>query len=462
MAPWTFLPNWGFRNTVNVTHSSRTVDLPLKNSPEVDGTATIPFNELVKQYVPQAAEEFKFLLKPYLFTGTLQSLYIPYADFSKSYQVSYAREIVEVTEDDAKKFTDLPAGQFTIDYVVDPIEKTPEKFKKRYEETLPEGYPRLHPRCRYYTEKELEQVFKTWGSDDKPIVIVAPGLAGGVNEPQIRAVGEKLFNSGFHSLVLNSRGCCRSPLTTPHLFTGLHTDDMRLVVNRLHKQFPDKQIHLAGFSFGGVIISNYLAQEGSNSIISSAVTVSSPWNLLDSCTALNSSYSGRNIFQPAIIYFLNKLVQNNRETLKQASDIYDEEEFNRVKKTFKTTEDFDDKYTGPLAGWPSGATYYLASSPIMRVFKIKTPLLILNSKDDPIISTAYPYHEVEKSPYLYMATCDLGGHYSFIDIHGKFWYVDVINEFINAFYNNVDQTRKLDDHGFNVKQGGFRDTIDLY
>ncbi|QPG76448.1 hypothetical protein FOA43_003837 [Brettanomyces nanus] len=456
---WSLLPNWGFRNLVHATYSKRTVDLPLNDS---DDAATIPLKELVRQYVPQAADSYRYWLKPYLFNGALQSMYVTLADFSKAYPVYYARDIVDVTEEEAKKYKNLPSGQFTVDYVVEPKEKTSEEFKRRYQETLPEGYPRLHPRCRYYTEDEMLQVRKLWDADDKPIIIISPGLAGGINEPQIRAISEKLFRSGFHVLVLNSRGCCRSKITTPHLFSGLHTDDMRMTINNLHKRFPGKQIHLAGFSFGGVIISNYLAQEGSDSIISSAVTVSSPWNLLNSCFAINKSFFGRKFFQPAIVYYLNKLAENNRETLKQVPELFDEDEFNRIKKTFKTTEDFDDKYTGRLAGFPSATCYYLASSPIARIFKIKTPMLIINSEDDPMISTDYPYHDIKKNPYLYMATCDLGGHYSFVDINGKFWYVDVVNDFISAFYKHIDQHKKLDDHGFNVSQLHFKDTIDLY
>lgn len=415
-----FLPNWGFHSTIHATHAPKQVDLALKGAASGDGTAKISLADFVKNYVPAIANNNQFTLKPYLFNGVLQTLYVPYHDMSKMYPVYYARDIVDVTEKDTKHFKNMPIGQFTVDYVVEPKEKTPEKFKQRYSETLPEGYPRLHPRCRYYTKEEMSELYKTWDKDDKPIIIISPGLAGGINEPQIRAVCETLFEKGFNVLVLNSRGCCRSKTTTPHLFSGLHTDDMRMLVNVLHKKFPQKQIHLAGFSFGGVIIANYLAQEGSNSIITSAITVSSPWNLLNSCGALNSTWAGRHFFQPSIIFFLNRLIKNNMQTLKQVPELFNEEEFNKVKKTFKTTEDFDDKYTAILAGFPSGATYYLASSPLMRIFKIKTPMLIINSKDDPIIATDYPYHEVKKNPYLYMATSDLGGHYSLLILRESF------------------------------------------
>lgn len=456
------LPNWGFHNTVHATYDKQSVDLPLKNASAGDGTAKIPYSEFVKNYVPSVADKTKFTLKPYLFNGVLQTLYVPYQNMTNAYPVYYARQIFNVTEEDAKHFNNMPVGEFTVDYAVPPKEKTPKEFKAKYEETLPEGYPKLHPRCRYYTKPEMDEVFKDWGKDDKPIMLISPGLAGGVNEPQIRAVCEKLFQSGFNVLVLNSRGCCRSKTTTPHLFSGIHTDDMRMLVKLLHSKFPNKQIHLGGFSFGGVIISNYLAQEGDKSVVSSAITVSSPWNLLDSCNAINAGWFGRHMFQPSILYFLNRLVWNNRETLKKEPGLFDEDEFKKVKKTFKTTEDFDNTYTGKMAGFPSAATYYLAASPLIRIFKIKTPMLILNAADDPMISTAYPYNEVKMNPYLYMATCDFGGHYSFINTSGKFWYVDVINNFISAFYKNIDQTQKKDDHGFKITQKYFKDTIDLY
>lgn len=456
------LPNWGFRNTVHAFHSPKSVDLKLKGSGEGDAAATIPFHELMEQYVPEVADNQKFNLHPLLFNGALQTLYVAKANYSKEYQVYYGRKITDVSPAEAKKFNNMPPGQFTADYVVEPKEKSKEEFKKRYEETLPEGYPPLHPRCRYYTEDEMEELYKTWGTDDKPIMMISPGLSGGINEPQIRAVCQALFESGYHVIVLNCRGCCRSKITTPFLYCGLATDDMRLTVNRLHEKFPNKQIHLAGFSFGGLIIANYLAQEGDKSVVTAAVTVSSPWEMFDSATHMHSTLFGRVVFEPSIVYFLTRLVQSNREGLKQNPELFDEEEFFRLKGTWKNSEEFDDKYTSKLAGFPSAATYYLAASPLIRIFDIKTPMLVINSEDDPVISTHYPKIETKRNPYLYMATCDLGGHYSFITPQYKFWYVNVVNEFLTAFYNKVDQSTRPNDHGFHVKQGLYTDVIDLY
>ncbi|ODV87383.1 hypothetical protein CANARDRAFT_5922 [[Candida] arabinofermentans NRRL YB-2248] len=457
-----FLPNWGARNTVHAYHSKNTVKLPIKtDAPNEESTSIIPFAEFIRQNVPELKQDYKYWLKPWLFNGTLQSLYVSKADFSQVYKVYYGREIMTITDEISKEYINLKMGEITADYVINPLETSKAEFQAKYQETLPEGYPKLHPRTRYLTESEQSTVFKEWSDNDKPIVIIQHGLAGGSHEPAIRAVAQSLFEGAANVVVLNSRGCCRSRITTPVLYTGLHTDELRYFVRRLHKKFPNKQIHLAGFSFGGLVIANYLAEEGDKSIITSAITCSSPWNLADSTFAITKSLSGKYLFEPALRFFLMNMIKVNLETLKQDPE-FDVEDYYRFKKEIKSTIEFDNKYSCKLAGFPTATTYHLAASPVMRMMKIKTPTLIINAKDDPMVSTDYPYLEVEANPYLYMATSDLGGHYAFINPKGEFWFSDVIKKFVDSFNTQIDKDKNVDDGGYNVYQTQFKEKIELY
>ncbi|GMF08560.1 unnamed protein product [Ambrosiozyma monospora] len=133
------------------------------------------------------------------------TLYIAKTDYTKSFPIYFGRKLYQITKEDELAYDHLPQGQFSVDFAVEPIEKTKEEFQAKYKETLPEGFPRLHPRCRYYTETEISSVLKSWSQDENAIVLISPGLAGGVNEPQIRAVIENLMKEGKHCLVLNGR-----------------------------------------------------------------------------------------------------------------------------------------------------------------------------------------------------------------------------------------------------------------
>lgn len=460
------LPNWGFRNTIHAYHADNSIDIPLKNitsNSKSTSEGKISLTDLVRTRVPQIADNAKHTLMPYLFNGTLQTLYTFKADFHKLYPVYFARQIIEISESDVAnskpQFEHLHAGQFTIDIVVDPPtdELNPAFFKEKYNQTLPQGYPRLHPRCRYYTNDELDAVFNSWKTDNKPVSIIVPGLAGGIQEAPVRATCHRLHNDGHHVIVLNQRGASRSKITTPYLYTGLDTDDIKFVLNNFHRTLSDelglrRQFHAIGYSFGGLQIMNYLAKEGKNSQLTSAVTVSAPWDLNESMEHIRSSISGKLFFDPAVRFFLLKMVKSNMSALAARPDIFTEEKYQSLKRRMRTAAEFDDQFTCKLVGIPSGRLYYYAASPAPKIFNIRTPVLVLNSLDDPMISTDYPWLDVKKQPWIYMATADLGGHYSFIQSNGEFWFPKVIEQWISAWSETSVQTpHDVDDHDWNVK-----------
>lgn len=458
------LPNWGFRNTVHAYHSDDTIKLPLKSLSESTNSSDnnkklISLDEFVNTRNPLIKDGSTYNLKPYLFNGTIQTLYTFKADFHLKYPVYFAREIISITEDESinlkETFKHLHPGEFTLDYVVNPPndELNPEIFKKKYNETLPDGYPKLHPRCRYYTIDELDNLKNNWINDNNPISIILPGLAGGIQEAPIRATCYKLHNLGHHVLVLNQRGCSRSKITTPYLYTGLDTDDIKFILHKFHKKFGSnkRQFHAIGYSFGGLQIANYLAKEGKNSKLTTAITISSPWDLNESMNHINNSLSGYYLFQPAVVFFLLKMVKSNMQVLNQDPKIFSQEKYDNLKKKIKTSIEFDDEYTCKLVGLPSGKIYYYAASPLCKIFQIKTPLLVINSNDDPMISTDYPFFEVEKHPWIYMANSDLGGHYSFIKNDGEFWFTDVVENWIDSWKElDVQTPYDIDDNGWDI------------
>lgn len=461
------LPNWGFRNTVHAYHADTTtsIKIPLKNVTGETGSAnSIPLNEFVNTRVPQIKDNAKHTLKPYLFNGTLQTLYTFKADFHNQYPVYFARQIVDISTEEVantkNEYEHLHAGQFTLDLVVDPASDEVNDinvFKEKYISTMPEGYPHLHPRCRYYTDDELAAVFELWKQDDKPISIIVPGLAGGIQEAPVRATCFKLHRDGHHVVVLNQRGAARSKITTPYLYTGLDTDDIKYVLHKFHKEFSDdinikRQFHAIGYSFGGLQITNYLAKEGKDSKLTSAVTISAPWDLNESMSHLLSSFSGRYFFDPAVRFFLMKMVKSNMSTLIQRPEIFTMENYEALKKRMKSACEFDDQFTCKLVGIPSGRLYYYAASPALKINRIRTPLLVINSMDDPMVSTDYPWLDVKKQPWIYMATAELGGHYSFIKSDGGFWFTDVVANWIEGWSDtNVQVPHDIEDHGWDVQ-----------
>ena len=444
--------SWGFRGTVTQYCSETTINLPLREeSLENDSTKVIPFKQLVN-LTKSFRDKARFYLNPFFFNGALQTFYLSTHDFQNSYKVYYGRKIL--TSLDGKSTASL-------DYAVDDPKLSDKEFSELEKKTHPDNWPRLHPRTRFFNEEELREK-ETPSDDTRPMLIILHGLAGGSHEPIIRQFVEKLFyfKSVFQEIiVLHSRGCGRSKISTPELFCALSTEDLRQLILLTKKQFPNRPIFVMGFSFGSVILVNYLGQyPGDESKVACAVTIGNPWDMTDSSYHLGSSLSGRYLFSPAVTSFLFKLVKNNSNELKGTS-LYQNFIDNKVPKSIV---EFDTLYTAPAFGFQSAYDYYRKCSSVNRLPKIKTPLLSINSTDDPVTGINLPWNEFKSNPYCCLLSTDLGGHLSWLQPNNKSWFVDPVSDFFSNYCEMVDSGKPISDGGYEPRDCVFDGVYPYY
>ena len=126
------------------------------------------------------------------------------------------------------------------------------------EETDKEGQERaggaLPRRTAWFSDKDWAQ----FGSDDcRPQLVVLHGLSGGSHEVYLRETIEPLIRSGkWEILVVNSRGCAYSRITSGVLYNARATWDVRQVVKWLRVKFPNRPLFGLGFSLGANILTN--------------------------------------------------------------------------------------------------------------------------------------------------------------------------------------------------------------
>lgn len=416
----------GFVGNVENFHSKDTVKLHLKKGDD-EGTSVIPFSELVNS-VTELKNGSKFYVKPWLFTGDLQTMYFAAADYSKSFQVYYGRRVITFPD----------GGSTTADFTI-PKPTSKKEFDELAAKYLPADWPKQHPRTRFLTPEEIT----SQGSDDKkPLVVICHGLGGGSHEPIIRSLVEKLIkDDGFEAVVLNSRGCSRSLLTTPELFNGLATDDLRYFVKLLKELYPNRPLFGVGFSFGSTILANYLGEEGENSLFSASALLCNPWDMVDSSYRFPSRYLSRLLFQKPATEFLARLVKSNRKALLNHPEITEEDIYYK----YKSIADFDNRMTAPLYGFPTAFAYYRAASSVNRIMHIQTPLLAINSYDDPMVGVhSIPIDEAKVNPYIVQLRTDVGGHLAFVQSDGDSWATRRIAEYFKTFHELVDTEKKPD------------------
>jgi predicted alpha/beta-fold hydrolase len=238
--------------TITYTHSEEPLVLPTYDGPD----RALP--EICKDVIPPC------FLNPFLNNGHLQTAWTSVKD--KGPQIHYKRRVF-AAEDEAFK------GHFTVDFVVAP---PPPKTNAKAEDGGVEdqglredpvgiGHTRLPPRTTYFTDKEFENIGT---NDTKPLLITLHGLSGGSYENYLRYVldplvavtdeGKKAGLSGgdWEALVVNSRGCAGSKITTSILYNARATWDCRQVVKWARKTWPNRPLFGIGYSLGANIITN--------------------------------------------------------------------------------------------------------------------------------------------------------------------------------------------------------------
>lgn len=78
------------------------------------------------------------------------------------------------------------------------------------------------------------------------------------------------------------------------------------------------------------------------------------------------------------------------------------------------------------SGFRDAHDYYTQTSSKQYIPNIKTPLLSLHAKDDPIVAPYYlPWKEVQQTKYIVMASTEGGGHVGWFK-HGEDGYVQTV------------------------------------
>ncbi|KAL8383169.1 hypothetical protein RB595_006771 [Gaeumannomyces hyphopodioides] len=348
-------------------------------------------------------------LNPFLFNGHLQTMWT--AVSTEGPQIYYRRKVFDA--DHATYF-----GSFAVDFAVPP--------HKDVDDTLP-------PRTAYYSDED----FAALGSDDsRPMLVVMHGLSGGSYELYLREGIAPLLAEGsdWDVLVVISRGCAKSPITSGVLFNARATWDVRQVVKWCRKTYPNRPLFGLGFSLGANIITNYVGEEGANCLLSGAIAVGSPFNLEVSNKALKRSTLGLHVYQRVMGSNVKRLVAEHKESLEAHSKL----DFERIANTTYLYE-FDRAVQCPCWGYPTEDAYYRDSSSSDAILGIRIPFLAISATDDPIaVDEAVPYEEFKQNPFTVHCSTSLGGHLSWFELGGGRWHKRPIEKFLRTLASNID------------------------
>ena len=240
-----------------------------------------------------------------------------------------------------------------------------------------------------------------------PIALVLHGLEGHIRRPYAWGVLSRLFDRGVRGVGLNFRGCGGEPNRTHRFYHAGDTGDLTFVAEHLVRRYPGRLIGAVGFSLGGSVILKYLGERGSDSLVSAAATICVPFDLAASCDRVSRGFMG-GVYTTYFLRSLRRKVQAKRAMLDGIVDV------ERALHA-RSLRAFDEALTAPLHGFAGAADYYARSDSRAFLARIQVPVLLIQSRDDPIASPdALPEAEARTNPHLVAAFAPGGGHVGFV------------------------------------------------
>lgn len=126
-----------------------------------------------------------------------------------------------------------------------------------------------------------------------PIVIILPGLTGASQAEYIKCLITSAKKVGIRCVIFNNRGLGGVELKTPRTYCAANSDDLSEVVEHVRKLYPNVPLGATGISMGGLILGNYLAQQGSmaKNKLRGCFLISVPWNVFAATKNTEENYS---------------------------------------------------------------------------------------------------------------------------------------------------------------------------
>lgn len=274
------------------------------------------------------------------------------------------------------------------------------------------------------------------GPDTGPLVLILHGLEGSSRSRYAAGLMQRLARSGFRCAVLHFRGCSGEPNRRTIGYHSGWTEDLRWFLSVMADREPGTPVAAVGYSLGGNVLLKYLGESGDESRICTAVAVSVPFRLDLCADAINRGFSR------AYQAFLLRSLKRNLG-----------EKFSRIRSPLplapmhsaRSFREFDDAATGPLHGFRGAADYYRESSSRQFLRHIKTPTLILHSKDDPFMTPAVIPADEELSLRVTLELSESGGHVGYvagtIPFRPRYWLEERITRHMSDLRADCETSR---------------------
>ncbi|XP_076674960.1 abhydrolase domain containing Hydr1 isoform X2 [Andrena cerasifolii] len=261
------------------------------------------------------------------------------------------------------------------------------------------------------------EVALDWAEGDSsaisPIVIILPGLTGASQAEYIKCLVSSAKKVGIRCVIFNNRGLGGVELKTPRMYCAANSDDLSEVVEHVRKLHPHVPLGATGISMGGLILGNYLAQQGvmARGKLKGCFLISVPWNVFAATKNTEENY-----FNLMMNKYLAGTLRKNIKRLHYATESgFFDVDIETILKS-QTVREFDSHFTVKQFGYRDVEEYYSNATIHDKLHLIGVPLLCLSAADDPFQPVhAIPLKEISETKNVAVVVTSRGGHIGFLE-----------------------------------------------
>ncbi|XP_045511646.1 abhydrolase domain-containing protein 2 [Colias croceus] len=223
--------------------------------------------------------------------------------------------------------------------------------------------------------------------EDDVTVAICPGIGNTSESVYIRTYVHYSQRHGYRCAVLNHIGALNSvPVTGTRIFSYGHTDDFNYMIENLMERYPGTKLILVGFSLGGNLITKYLGEDRKRPTnIIGGISICQGYNAIDTMVYLLQWQNFRRFYLYIMTDNYRNIITRHKRMLlsPEMKNKYSLDE--KMIVSAGTLPDLDEAYSRKVYGFNSVAELYKWSSSAFYLEKVKTPMIFINARDDPIV-----------------------------------------------------------------------------
>ncbi len=239
-----------------------------------------------------------------------------------------------------------------------------------------------------------------------PIALLIHGMSGSHLSSYMCRMAERLTARGLAVFRMDMRGCgAGEELARTPTHAG-RAADAAAAVEYIGRKYPDAPTLGVGFSIGGSLLLNMLAEAGATPVgkLERVLAICPPIDMFAIERRFNTWW-GRKYDK----FFVRLLWKQITDRWRRFPEIAPE----APPPTPKRVRQIDELVHAPAGGFDSAHHYYRETQPGPKLAAIRQPATILAAEDDPIVPTA-PLLDYPHSTHVEKIVVPRGGHLGFV------------------------------------------------